>query len=302
MPASKNPSPQDDSASAHVILPPPTIQGILDSTLPVGLRLSTGERVRNVEFHEHTAEDLTVLRDTSMIRKSPITFMMRLIALGVEKIGGESVYEEFKKSGFKLVPKLLEGLAITDAEYLIIVAHIHSYGGITEGDWECPSCGDMQLAQFDLTLMDVTKFPDDEEEHRAVVTVELERGISFDLESFPQFRGMDWKFYTMEMPTMSKLLHVEKVTGKQRAKFDPKVLARSTVQISAGNGVVMPQDMKSMLGDDIILKLKARDMIALGKFVFDYLPRLDRELRVTCEHCGVEAGEGLDPTMLLPGG
>jgi len=303
MPATENPSPQDAPASAHVILPPPTVNSILDSTLPVGLRMPTGDRVRTVEFHEHTAEDLTVLRDTSIIRKSPITFMMRLIALGVEKIGGEAVYEEFKKSGFKQVPKLLEGLAITDAEYLIVAAHIHSYGGVTEGDWECPSCGEMQLARFDLTQMQVTKFPEGPEEHRPVVTVELERGITFDtIEAFPQFQQTEWKFYTMEMPTMSRLLQVEKVTGKRREKFDPKVLARSAVQISAGNGVVMPQDMKSMLGDDIILKLKARDMISLGKFVFDYLPRLDRELRVTCENCGVEAGEGLDPTMLLPGG
>ena len=308
MPAQK-PTSQQDPRQALVVPPPPTVQGTFDTVLPVGLKEPGGERVREFELHEHTAEDLSVIRDARTLARQPIQYLMRLVAMGLERVGKHQVYAEFAAGDFKKVPKIIEGLPLTDAEYLLVASQIHSYGQYSESDWQCAVCNTKNAGKFDLSKIDITKFPDDDAPYEPIVTVELERGLEFKSEAWAQFSSVVWNLYTMEMPTLGQLLHVERVSSGARKKnqtrrqrFDTKVLHRSVVQIAAQDGSVMPTDMKNMLGEGVIAKLKARDMILLGRFIFDTLPRMDREIIVECEQCGSEAKEGLDPTMLLPVG
>jgi len=298
MPATTKTS-RDDSPSP-IIPPPPTVQGTFDNVLPVGLKSRDG-RVRQFEPHEHTAQDLRIARDRRALTRSPVGFMLRIVALGLETLGDHEIYAPFKASGFKQVPKILEGLSLTDAEYLMIACQIHSYGAIVEGMWQCPNCDEKQKAEFDLSQMEVLKFP--EGNYDPIVTIELDRGASWQTEPFAQFSSTLWKYYTMETPTMASLLQIERVTLADRVRFDNKVLARSTIEIVADDQVtVMPSEMKSFLGDSIVDDLMAKDVLKLGTFVYDYLPRLDRDLLVRCQVCGTEGLEGLNPTMLRPGG
>lgn len=291
-----------DNSPSPIIPPPPTIQGTFDSLLPVGLKTREG-RVRHFEPHEHTAQDLRIARDRRVLSRSPVGFMLRIVALGIETLGGQEIYAPFKASGFKQVPKILEGMNLTDAEYLLVASQIHSYGALVDGTWQCPACEERQKAEFDLSKMEVLKFPDDDNEYDPIVTVELDRGHSWKTEPFAQFSTFTWKYYTMEMPSMASLLQIERVTLADREKFDNKVLARSTIGIVSEDQMTeMPIEMKSFLSDSIIDDLPARDVLKLSTFVFDYLPRLDRDLLVRCQVCGTEGLTGLNPTMLRLGG
>lgn len=300
MPATQKTS--RDPSPSPIIPPPPTVQGTFDDLLPVGLKTQNG-KVRRFEPHEHTAQDLRIARDRKALRTSPVTYMLRMIALGVETLGGQEIYSQFKASGFKQIPKVLQGLHLSDGEYLLVAAQIHSYGSIVEGTWQCPICEEKQKAEFDLSKMEVLKFPEENEDLDPVVTVELDRGKSWESEPFAQYNSVVWKYYTMAMPTLASLLQIEKITLNDRERFDNKVLSRSTVEIIAEDGVtVMPKDMKSFLGDLVIEDLTARDVLKLQTYVYDYLPRLDRELLVRCLACGNEGQEGLNPTILRLGG
>lgn len=303
MPATQKTS--RDPSPSPIIPPPPTVQGTFDDLLPVGLKTQNG-KVRRFEPHEHTAQDLRIARNRKSLRTSPVTYMMRMIALGVESLGGQEIYSQFKESGFKTIPKVLQGLHLSDGEYLLVAGQIHSYGSIVEGTWQCPVCEGRQKAEFDLSMMEILKFPEgDEEAPDPVVTVELDRGNSWNLEApqFAQYNSVVWKYYTMAMPTLASLLQIEKITLNDKEKFDNKVLARSTQEIIADDGVtVMPKEMKSFLGDQVIEDLTARDVLKLQNYVYDYLPRLDRELLVRCLSCGHEGQEGLNPTILRLGG
>jgi len=241
--------------------------------------------------------DLRVARDRKKV--SPTIFMLRMIALGLESIGEHEIYGPFKESGFKQVPKILEGLYLSDGEYLLLAGQIHSYGEVVESQWQCPTCESRQKAEFYLSKMEILKFPDGGEEFSPVVTVELDRGRSWKTEPFSQYSSVVWKYYTMEMPTMAGLLQTERVTMSDREKFDNKVLSRSAVELVAEDQqVVMPSEMKSFLGDNIIEDLTARDVLKLQTYVYDYLPRLDRDLLVRCTACGMEELTGLNPTLL----
>ena len=151
---------------------------------------------------------------------------------------------------------------------------------------------------FDLSQMGITKFAQDGEDD-PLVTVELDKGSLFEIEAYANLGGVVWKHYTMKMPTMADLFAAEKESGTARRSFDMRALAKAVVQVASEQGKIMPNEMKAVLRERVITDLKASDMIKLGRFISENLPRLDRGLQYNCGTCGGEAQERLDPTMLV---
>lgn len=279
--------------------PSPMPGSFQENVLPIGVRQQEGPRIREYSLREHTGKDLNLISDRKLRNRSPAGWLARVVAVNLATLGDQDIYSQYKGAEYKSPPSILNRMPVADVEYIMIVGHIHSYGMVTSSMFRCPHCDSEFENEFELTDIDVTKFPN--QDYRAELRVVLENGVRYDLPK-DSLSNKKWTQFFLRPPELGDLQEAQRVRARTGQIEDYETLVRSITSVRAGDGTELPPKMKDWLGSDLINEMKAPQVLQISDAINDDFPHVDRQLTVRCEVCGRESADGLDPTSLLPGG
>lgn len=286
-----------------------TLQGVgpfEETVLPIGyVDEDGGAVVRNYTLKNLTGLEIRKIRDFTLARRRPYTWLARAAAIGLETLGGKEVV--VPEHG---VPSVVKRLTIRDAEYLIIASHVHNYGPMTDFRFQCIECGAKERKlMYDLSQIDCTRAPEGFDPSLPI-RIHLQRGISLNgikTKLPPPPEG--YNFYDTRIPTVDDLMGVEHLYRKEGVadqEFTTQLLA--TCGVSIGYSEVDEETGESSVRDEVSLNPKLTQIVLDNVAAIDWrsingyveaLPGVNRIMRVRCPECGAEVDQGVDPTTLF---
>jgi len=213
--------------------------------LPLGLVVNNTWQ-RHYVLRELTSGDVGKIHDADLVRKAPVEWMGRIVALSLESLAEEPVYEPYRKSEYTKLPDILFSLPMSDASYLMVASHVFSYGPTIEAmRFTCPACRQSSVRKVDLTMLTVDRAT----EPVSKLDIEVPKGFTYRGE-YEGARGRVYKRFVFKVPTLQEFIKYQERFSKavQAGDVNSYILLASLVDVYDEQGQTMSPEVRSMLG------------------------------------------------------
>lgn len=262
--------------------------------LPIGFE-HDDHWVRTYQLRELMTSDVKLIRDRSLMRKSQMEWLGRVICLGLEELAGVPVYDYYAESKYKALPSIVSKLSIADITYLVVAIHVNSFGHEASNvEIKCPECKKVFSADFDLNDMVVTR----SDEPIREIEVLFEGGFKLP-PKLAEAHGLSERFtkYVVRPATLGDAIAAGPYTPNS-PDFAEKVTVRTVLAAYDEKGIKMPDEVLSQVRSLLVDQLPARDSRKLRNAV-NHLPSIDRKISLTCPLCEETFGYEADTSFLF---
>ena len=284
-----------------------------ESKLLYGIRLEDGaDKVWDFELLKAGGVTETIKTNDKFRQNHPQQWMARMLSSVVDNIGGQPVYAEFKKSGFKDIPKPILQLSAADGGFLLAMGHMFTYGPELDlGKQDCPHCGRKALVVLDLTQMRLlNQEQKDSTEFRVDLPTGWYRPAPGDPAKRLTYHGKHWNTYFFRPPTIGdSFTHERHFTRTNTMNFFMRLLWAGLTRVEsweervpgAGREKVddLAQNFFNGLGLDLVDDLDSADRMRIRKAMLE-IPRLDTDLAQECSACGEDIRFNLGVSEFFP--
>tara|TARA_B100000609_G_scaffold198691_2_gene198998 strand:- start:2788 stop:3720 length:933 start_codon:yes stop_codon:yes gene_type:complete len=280
------------------------------SELLLGISVDGGEREKSLELRKSSSVTETILANENYRGNHPFQWMGRLISSLIERIGEHEVYEEFRASKFRKVPKAVLAIPMRDVDFVFFLSHMHTHGNTLDmGKHRCSECRKNDLIEADLSTLKVKR---SEEDMSSEFGVQLRTGFLREAGSNPQenlpYMGKVWNKYFFRPVTLGDhIRHEEYYSPNNRVNFNMRVIGDALVRVESWGEVDgvwhkladLEEGSMQMEGMELVDSLDSADR-GLIRGAFARLPHLDFMYTHECNHCSSDMKLDVDPTNFHP--
>lgn len=281
--------------------------------LLIGIQRDGGERDKRIQLLKSSGATEKCYENNSLAERNPIEWMARVVATMIESIGDEEVFEAFRRSKFRKLPRVMMQVPLKDLDLLWFLTHLHTYGPAYDaGNIKCPHCKRentdvaTSLEQLKLTKAKVS----DIERFSVLLPTGYFREGNPKEANFLDYMNKPWNHYSFRPPTLGDAMrHKDHYTPNNTLGFNMRMFNDCLVAVESWDTdgdeafkvAEMAADDLEMLSSDMTLfeGLDGRDRARI-RGLFKKLPGVELNTEEECEHCGDMMPVATDPLDFHP--
>ena len=270
--------------------------------LPIGIK-DEGEVLNVFSINDLTVEQLKVIQNKNFKSDHPMVWLGNTLSRVIKDIGNKPVSAEFRAKKDK-IPQPVRELTLIDVSYALLCGHVHNLGtDLPPFKSICPAC--QNHVSFEVDLEEDLDLPEIDLEPDQRFEVELPSGYEHTAKNAEDIgmKGKIWNRYTFRIPKLQDAIRNERHwSGASSNTFAEHIMADCLISARTEDGEEMPDDVRQMIHQNLLLKLPVRDMKAIGRSYGDLAPSFRFLTNVQCNKCGRGVEVPLDPNFLFTTG